>query len=85
MPSTNEYCTLPFGLKDAPSCFQRVMNMALTGLIGRAAFVYMDDVVIFGSSWEEHLKNLEDVLARIKSVNLSLKLEKCDFFKNEIN
>ncbi|XP_076041323.1 uncharacterized protein LOC143025482 [Oratosquilla oratoria] len=77
-----EYCTLPFGLKDVPSCFQRVMNMTLTGLIGRTAFVYMDDVVIFGSSWEEHLQNLEDVLARTESVNLSLKLEKCDFFKN---
>ncbi|XP_076030739.1 uncharacterized protein LOC143018966 [Oratosquilla oratoria] len=51
-----------------------LMNMALTGLIGRAAFVYMDG----------HLKNLEDVLARLRSVNLSLKLEKCDFFKGEI-
>lgn len=79
-----EFTSLPFGLKDAPSCFQRAINQALAGLIGRSAMVYMDDIVVFGSSWEEHLYNLEDILDRLIQSNLSLKLEKCSFFQEEI-
>ncbi|XP_076048730.1 uncharacterized protein LOC143029735 [Oratosquilla oratoria] len=79
-----EFTSLPFGLKDAPSCFQRVMNQVLTGLLGVSAMVYMDDIIVLGTSWDDHLKNLEDVLQRLQEASLSLRLEKCHFFQKEV-
>ena len=44
---------MPFGLKDAPATFQRMMNTALRGLIGKYCLVYLDDIIIFGSTIQE--------------------------------
>jgi len=72
---------LPFGLKDAPASFQRIINQVLTGLVGEVGFVYLDDIVVLGDSWEEHCDNLRAVLERLKEANLVLKLSKCKFFR----
>lgn len=79
-----EYLTLPFGLKDAPAAFQRIINQVLTGLIGDIGFVYLDDIVVMGDTWETHCDNIRRVLHRLQEANLSLKLSKCSFFKEEV-
>ena len=64
--STNEghfhYNRMPFGLKNAPATFQRMMDTALRALIGKICFVYLDDIVVFGRTLEEHNKNLVTLL-----------------------
>ena len=57
-----EFAYLPFGLKNAPAHFSRVMMSILAGLIGTSVLVYLDDLIILGSTFEEHLGNLLKVL-----------------------
>lgn len=54
-----EYTRMPFGLSNAPATFQRHMNVVLAGLIGKICFVYMDDIIVFSTSLEEHCVNLK--------------------------
>jgi len=57
-----EFNRLPFGLKNAPATFQRLMNSVLTGIQGLRGPVYLDDIVTYGSSLEDHNKRLKKVL-----------------------
>lgn len=79
-----EFTRMPFGLKNAPATFQRVMNNVLAGLVGRICFVYLDDIIIFGHSLDNHLKNLEKVFDRLTHHNLKIQLDKCEFLQREI-
>jgi hypothetical protein len=79
------YTRLPFGIMNAPAAFQRMMDLLLRGLSWSCAMVYMDDVIVFSSSWEEHMKNLRMVLDRLASANLTVKLSKCQFARKEVN
>ena len=63
---------MPFGLKNAPATFQRMMDTALRGLIGKICFVHLDDIVVFGRTIEEHNKNLVTLLERLKSTGPEL-------------
>ena len=74
-----EFTRMPFGLKNAPALFQRTMNKVLTGLIGKICFVYLDDIVIFSKSPEEHARHLAMIFARLQDANLKLKRKKCFF------
>ena len=69
---------------DTPSCFQHVVNTVLVGLIGTTAHVYLDDIVVQGTYLQKHMENLEQVLERLRAARLRLKLEKCEFFKAEV-
>jgi len=75
---------MPFGLCNAPATFQREMNRIFLPLIGKCMFVYMDDLVIFSCSLEEHLKNLQDIFNIIKENGLKVNLSKCHFLKKEV-
>ncbi len=75
---------LPMGLCNAPSTFQRGMDMVLKDLVGKCCFVYLDDVIVFSRSFEEHLQHLEAVLVRFAEFNLQMKLNKCKFARKEI-
>lgn len=79
-----EYVRMPFGLKNAPSTFQRVMDNVLQGLQGRTCLCYMDDIVIFSSSLQEHIKNLKQVFMRLKQANLKIQLDKSEFMHKEL-
>lgn len=57
---------MPFGLKNAPSTFQRAMDNVFRNLIGKSCLVYMDDIIIFGSGITEHLQNLRRVFQKLK-------------------
>ena len=75
-----EWTVLPFGLKNAPPIFQRVMGHVLQGL-DRFALVYMDDVLIHSKDREEHLLHVEKVLERLKRFNLKCNPKKCEWFR----
>ena len=79
-----EFKRMPFGLKNAPSTFQRLMDQILSGLQGNELFVYMDDIVVYASSLEEHSVKLKKLLGRLKTANLTLQPEKCHFLGKEI-
>lgn len=78
-----EYTRLPMGMKNAPATFQRLMNDALKDYIGRICFCYMDDIIIFSSSLEEHIISLKKIFRRFKELNLMIQLDKCEFLKRE--
>ena len=78
------YNRMPFGLKNAPATFQRMMDTALRGLINRHCFVYLDDIIIFGQSIEEHNNNLAIVLQRLRELGLKIQPDKCEFLKPEL-
>lgn len=79
-----QYKRCPFGLKTLPGFFQSLLNGILTGLQGIKCFVYIDDVVIFSSSLEEHVERITEIFQRFREANLKLNPQKCHFFKKEI-
>ena len=79
-----EFTRMPFGLKNAPATFQRLMDHVLSGLQGIELFVYMDDIVIYGKSLEDHSNKLRALLGRLKEAGLTLQPEKCHFLKKQI-
>ena len=72
-----EYTRLPFGVSSAPSCFQRVMENLLQGIAGTC--VYLDDILITGSTEQQHVENLAQVLSRLQRAGMRLKKDKCAF------
>lgn len=79
-----EFNRMPFGLKNAPATFQRLMNTVLTGLQGIKCLVYLDDIVIYSASLQEHNRRLKEVLQRIRFHNLRLQPDKCEFLRKEV-
>ena len=79
-----EFTRLPFGLTNAPAIFQRAMNKVLSGLIGRCCMVYIDDIVVYSKSEQEHAVHLAAVLKLLRNAGLQLKPSKCSFGLPEI-
>ena len=78
-----EYLKVPFGLAQAPTYFQNLMNNVLNGLYFTLA--YLDDVIIFSESAEQHLKYIQIVLTKLKQAKLRCKKSKCLFFRQELH
>ena len=76
------YTRLPFGIASAPAIFQKTMDSILQGMEGVACF--LDDILVTGSSEEEHLKNLESVLQSLMKHGVRLKREKCFFMRTSV-
>ncbi|CAK9812938.1 Retrovirus-related Pol polyprotein from transposon 17.6 [Anthophora plagiata] len=79
-----EFERMPFGLKNAPATFQRLMDRVLTGLQGNEMFVYLDDIVIYSSSLREHEIKFRKLMDRLRRANLQLQPEKCQFLRKEV-
>ena len=75
---------MPFGLCNAPATFQRLMDIVLSGLNFEICLVYLDDVIIFGKTPEEHLDRLEQVFQRLRGANLKLKPSKCQLLRRNV-
>ncbi|KAK5925315.1 hypothetical protein CgunFtcFv8_017849 [Champsocephalus gunnari] len=73
-----QFTVMPFGLHGAPATFQRLMDQVLCDLSGFAA-AYLDDIVIYSSTWEEHMEHLHTVLDRLYSAGLTINPSKCVF------
>ncbi len=78
------FVRMPFGLSGAPATFQRSMNVLLRGLTWNKCLVYMDDVLVFGRTLEEHNKRLVDVFERFKEAEVKLSVAKCQFLQKEV-
>ncbi|KAI2654721.1 Retrovirus-related Pol polyprotein from transposon 17.6 [Labeo rohita] len=79
-----EFNRMPFGLCNAPSTFQRLMERIFGDQSLHALLLYLDDIVIFSSTFDQHLERLEMVLSRLQTHNLKVKLKKCNFFQTEV-
>ena len=79
-----EFTTMPFSLTGAPKTFQRLMEIALSGLQWSACLIYLDDVIIFSRTFDEHLERVRLVLDRIAAAGLKLKPRKCHLFAKEV-
>eukprot|EP00731_Ephydatia_muelleri_P034748 Em0075g1a len=71
-----QFRVMPFGLCNAPATFQRLMDRVLGGLKWSSCLVYLDDIIIVGTSFSEHLRNLAGVLQRLRQAGLKLKPSK---------
>lgn len=74
-----QYSVMAFGMRNAPATFQRLMNRVLSEV--NNVEVYLDDVVIYSNTWEEHLEKLRVVFERLSRASLTLNLAKCEFAK----
>ncbi|GBM77676.1 Retrovirus-related Pol polyprotein from transposon 297 [Araneus ventricosus] len=76
---------MPYELCNAPATFERLMETVLRGLASDACLVYLDDIIIIGRTFEEHLNNICKVFQRLKKANLKLSTKKCRFFQKEVS
>ncbi len=74
-----EYCVLPFGLSNAPAVFQALVNDVLRDMLDQFIYVYLDDILIFSHSLQEHVQHVRWVLQRLLENGLYVKAEKCAF------
>ena len=79
-----EFNVMPFGLTNAPATFQRLMECVLAGLSGEECLIYLDDIIIFSSSFDDHLVRLTSVLQRLREAGLKLKPAKCHFAMQQV-
>lgn len=80
----HEWIVMPFGLQGAPSCFQRMMNHYLRHYIGKFIIVYLDDILVYSNTAEEHLEHLRTLLQVLREKQLFAKGSKCDLFRTSV-
>ena len=78
-----QYKVLCFGISNAPSTFQAVMNKALAPVLGKTAMVYMDDILIFSKNAADHAQHVAQVLQLLRENQLYAKMGKCSFAQVE--
>ena len=79
-----EYNRMPFGLTNSPATYQRLMEQCLGDLNTQICYIYLDDVIIFSRTFEEHVERLERVLDKILHAGFKLSPKKCHFFKRRV-
>ena len=76
---------MPFRLTNAPATFQRLMESCLGELYLNWCIIYLDDIIVFSRTLEEHLHRLKAVIHKLRAAGLKLKPTKCDLFRQQIN
>jgi hypothetical protein len=79
-----EWLVMPFGLCNAPATFQSLMQFILKDRLNKSVVVFIDDILIYSNSEEEHLEQVEWVLAQLQKWKLYAAINKCDFMKTEV-
>ena len=79
-----QFRTMPFGLSNAPATFERLMESMLRGYLWERCMCYLDDVIVYGKTFDQTLENLRLVFDRVREAGLKLKPKKCELFKREI-
>ena len=79
-----EFLMMPFGLCNAPSTFERLMDKVFHGLNHEVCLIYLDDIIVKSATFESHVKNLGLVFDRLRAAGLKLAPKKCNLFKTEV-
>ena len=79
-----EYLVMPFGLTNAPAVFQGLVNDVLRDMLNISVFVYLDDILIFSKTKQDHVQHVHRVLQRLLENQLFVKAEKCEFHVSEV-
>ena len=79
-----EFNVMPFGLCNAPATFERLMETVLSGLQWQICLIYLDDIIVYGRTFEEMLRNLEMVFKKLLAAGLKLKARKCSLFAKQV-
>ena len=77
-----QYSVMAFGLCNAPATFQRLVDTVLAGLTNVNA--YLDDLIVFSSTWHGHVNSLREVFSRLAGASLTLNLAKCEFGRGTV-
>ena len=80
-----EYLVMPFGLANAPATFQSYINQALIGLVDTICVIYLDDILIYSKTVEEHHHAVRQVLDRLRQFKLYCNLKKCEFDTDRVD
>ena len=78
------FMRMPFGLKNAPATFQRAVDIILSRVKWQCALVYIDDVIVYSRTIEEHFSHVREVLTLLRQSGITLKLRKCAFFESSV-
>ena len=81
----NQFRVMPFGLNCAPSYFSELMNKVLSGIQHKFTLAYLDDIIIYSKTFDEHIEHIKAVFSRLRAAGLKLKMSKCEFLKREVN
>ena len=79
-----EFSVMPFGLCNAQASFERLMETVLRGLQFKTCLIYLDDIILFGKTFEEMVDNLSKVFNRLETAGLKLKPKKCVLFARQV-
>ena len=79
-----EFNVMPFGLCNAPATFERLVDTVLSGLQWDICLIYLDDIIVYGKTFDETLQNLEKVFEKLLSAGLKLKARKCSLFAEQV-
>ena len=79
-----EFLVMPFSLTNAPATFQTLMNDIFRPMLDECVIIYLDDILVFSQTEEEHAAHLRQVLAILRANKLYSKASKCAFFQNEV-
>ena len=79
-----EFNVMPFGLCNGPATFQRLMNLLLAGIQWSSCLVYLDDIIVLGKTFQDHLQHLSQVFQILRDAKLKLKVQKCSFCRESV-
>lgn len=79
-----EFLVLPFGLTNAPATFMHLMHQTFRPYLDRFVLVFLDDILIYSKTLEEHTRHVQQVLELLRTEKLYAKLSKCEFFRTEV-
>ena len=79
-----EMLRMPFGLNNAASTFQRTMELALQGLQWETCLIYIDDIIVFSTNFEQHIHRVREVFDRLQKAGLKLRPEKCEMLQEQV-
>ena len=80
-----EYTRMPMGLSSAPATFQRLMQSTMSDFIFQFLLVYLDDLLVYSKTFDEHLAHLDRLPQRIIDAGLKLKMDKCQFLRRQVH
>ena len=75
---------MPISMTNSPATFQRVMETVLQGLQWHTCLIYLDDLLVYGSSFNEHIDRVEKIFSRLEDANLKLNPEKCQLLQTSV-